>query len=97
MKKLIAILGIIFFILAFCYLEGYLDFFYSFFQYPLQFVRFLAQKFFIFLKTIIFINQLHQENIALFEQNQKFLGLSVKLAEIQRENNLLRQQLSLES
>jgi len=96
MKKLIVILGVIFLMLAFCYFEGYLDFFYSLFQYPLQFTHFVAQKLFIFLKTVIFINQLHQENIALFEQNQKFLGLSVKLAETQRENNFLRQQLSLE-
>ncbi len=97
MKKLIIVLSFIFLILAFCYFQGYLDFLYSFFQYPLKFVHFIAQKLFIFFKTIIFINQLHQENIALFTQNKKLLGLNTKLKEVQRENNFLRQQLNLES
>jgi len=97
MKKLIIVLGFIFLILVFCYFQGYLDFLYSFFQYPLKFIHFIAQKLFIFFKTIIFINQLHQENIALFAQNQKLLGSNTKLNEVQRENIFLRQQLNLES
>jgi len=96
MKKLIVILGFIFLILVFCYFQGYLDFLYSFFQYPLKFIHFIAQNFFLFFKTIIFINQLHQENIALFAQNQKLLGLDIKTKEVQQENIFLRQQLNLE-
>lgn len=95
--KIIIILSILVLALVFCYFQGYLDFAYFIFEYPLKFIRFIIQKIFIFFKTIIFINQLNKENAALFEQNYKLLAVNARLKETQLENNFLRQQLNLES
>lgn len=95
--KTIIILSLVVLTLIFCYFQGYLDFLYYFFQYPVRVMNIVAQKIANFFQVIAFINKLHQENVILFEQNQKLLGLNIRLKEVEKENDFLRQQLNLKS
>ncbi|MFH1392236.1 MAG: rod shape-determining protein MreC [bacterium] len=95
--KIVIILSAIILIFIFCYFQGYLNFFYSVLQYPLKLVYFTSQKISDLFQTIAFIGELHRENNALFEQNQRLFGLNASSKEVQRENDFLRQQLNLDS
>lgn len=94
--KIIIFFVVLSIVLIGAYYLNYLNFLYSFLKYPLQFFGFLKQKITGFLDIILFINKLRQENIALFEQNQKLMVFNKKAIEAQKENEFLRQQLELE-